>query len=524
LTTGQVVALTIGQIGALTTSQVVSFKVSQVAALTVDQISSFNTSQITAFSANQIGALSGNQITALTLAEVTALTTTQITYLKSSQIAAFTSDQLGALTNAQIAALTIAQIAALTTSQISNLQNTQVAALTTSQIAGLKTSQLGALNYDQIESLTTAQVVALTVSQTSALSTTQIVALTTAQVAALTSTQFPALKTGQIVALSTNQIVAISVNDIAALTGAQVDALTSSQHAALTTSQLAALPIGSPIILDLTGDGITTQSILAGVKFDLFATGQKVDTGWVAGGDGLLALDRNHDGLINDGSELFGTATRLPDGSKAADGYAALRALDLNGDGAINRQDAAYGDLRVWVDTNADGISQAGELHTLAALGIASLQTEAAVTAVKNNGNWVGLTSSYQSTDGSIHDSADVWFVAKATAPAVPTTLAPTQALGAKVNLLVHAIGAFDAPQRAAQSNAPNLLAADNAALASINLAAANVADMVEELKKFDAHGGTLGSTLTTTASGQGLNPPGQQHALLAGVLASHLK
>ncbi|MBK6559925.1 MAG: hypothetical protein IPG16_22950 [Comamonadaceae bacterium] len=74
----------------------------------------------------------------------------------------------------------------------------------------------------------------------------------------------------------------------------------------------------TPLVLDLNGDGITTQSISAGTEFDLLAGGRKIHTGWVSGGDGLLVLDRNHDGVINDGSELFGEATRLSSGETAA--------------------------------------------------------------------------------------------------------------------------------------------------------------------------------------------------------------
>jgi hypothetical protein len=70
-------------------------------------------------------------------------------------------------------------------------------------------------------------------------------------------------------------------------------------------------------------------TIAAGVKFDLFADGNSVRTGWVSSGDGLLVLDRNADGQVNDGSELFGSSTTLASGERAADGYVALRELDF---------------------------------------------------------------------------------------------------------------------------------------------------------------------------------------------------
>ena len=157
-------------------------------------------------------------------------------------------------------------------------------------------------------------------------------------------------------------------------------------------------------MLDLDGNGVRTLSIAAGVQFDIRGDGQAVNTGWVDNKDGLLALDRDGDGVINDGGELFGSATTLADGTKAADGYAALAALDGNGDGQLSEADEAFGALRVWVDGNSDGISQADELKTLAQLGIATIATGASNALTQQNGNMIGLTSSYTGTDGSVHD------------------------------------------------------------------------------------------------------------------------
>jgi hypothetical protein len=89
----------------------------------------------------------------------------------------------------------------------------------------------------------------------------------------------------------------------------------------------------------------------------------------------------------------------------------------------VDSQDAQYGNLRVWVDANADGVSQADELKTLASLNVASLTVAAQETSVVDQGNWIGLQSSYTSSDGSVHAVADVWFLAERTA-----TL--TQAMG----------------------------------------------------------------------------------------------
>jgi hypothetical protein len=169
------------------------------------------------------------------------------------------------------------------------------------------------------------------------------------------------------------------------------------------------------------------------------ANGQPVQTGWVGSGDGLLVMDRNQDGSINDGSELFGTSTVMADGSKAVDGYQALAQLDTNQDGVISSVDAQFAKLGVWVDGNADGQTGVGEVKSLAQLNIAQLSLNAQVTTDTNNGNLVGLTSSYQTTDGVNHIAADVWFVVNPAQPSQPVH--PTQPTS--TTRLAQAIGQF---------------------------------------------------------------------------------
>ncbi|MGH8614789.1 MAG: hypothetical protein ACREYF_22870 [Gammaproteobacteria bacterium] len=118
----------------------------------------------------------------------------------------------------------------------------------------------------------------------------------------------------------------------------------------------------SPIVLDLDGDGVETKDLQNGVFFDHDANGFAQQSGWVRPDDGLLAWDRNSDGQINDGRELFGSGTVLRNGSKAANGFAALADLDDNRDGKIDANDAAWASLRVWKDTNGDAHTDAGEL------------------------------------------------------------------------------------------------------------------------------------------------------------------
>jgi serine-aspartate repeat-containing protein C/D/E len=121
----------------------------------------------------------------------------------------------------------------------------------------------------------------------------------------------------------------------------------------------------SPIALDLNGDGIKTVSIDQGVKFDLLNTGNAVNVGWISSGDGLLAVDNNGNGQIDNRAELFGGGV--------GEGFAKLASFDSNHDGFVTAQDADFGKLKVWQDKNTNGTTDANELFSLADLGIASL-------------------------------------------------------------------------------------------------------------------------------------------------------
>ena len=176
----------------------------------------------------------------------------------------------------------------------------------------------------------------------------------------------------------------------------------------------------SPITLDLNGNQNLSVSFNQGVRFDLKASGSLLKTGWVESGDGLLAMDRNGDGIINSGAELFGNSTRLPNGKPAANGFAALSALDANQDKVIDAKDAAWSKLKVWIDRNSDGKTDPGELVSLDNVGITSLRLGAKSSTATENGNKFALISSYAKTDGSHGLMADVWFRTKsADAPEV---------------------------------------------------------------------------------------------------------
>ncbi|MBI2732870.1 MAG: hypothetical protein HYX44_06090 [Aquabacterium sp.] len=218
-----------------------------------------------------------------------------------------------------------------------------------------------------------------------------------------------ALNTNQIQAFTVDQMAVFETTDLAAFSMEQSAALTAPQLNALNTEQSAALTAVSPIVLDLNGDGVHTLAASRGVHFDLMGTGIEHHVGWVAPTDGLLVMDRNGDGKINDGKELFGTATMV-DGHRAGDGYAAMRGEDSNHDGKLTAADAHFNELKVWVDANSDGITQSGELHSLASLGIIELDLHAQHGSTRDNGNLLGLVSDYKTSDGHTHAMADVWF------------------------------------------------------------------------------------------------------------------
>ncbi|MDX9692084.1 MAG: calcium-binding protein, partial [Acholeplasmataceae bacterium] len=133
-------------------------------------------------------------------------------------------------------------------------------------------------------------------------------------------------------------------------------------------------PPRDPLSLDLNKDGkISTISKNPGVYFDLDNSNFAEKTSWIAPEDGLLVLDRNANGKIDGGAELFGTETFLADGTLASNGYLALKELDSNNDGVISDADQIYHQLRLWQDINSNGVSENGELKSLLELGIKSI-------------------------------------------------------------------------------------------------------------------------------------------------------
>lgn len=172
-----------------------------------------------------------------------------------------------------------------------------------------------------------------------------------------------------------------------------------------------------PLILDLDGNGVQTTALTnSGTYFDMDANGYAEHTAWVSAGDGILFQDLNHDGLVTNGTELFGpqllTNGQTNLGVNGTDGFTALAALDSNHDGKIDASDPGFANLMV--------LKGDGTTYTLAQLGITSLNLtnttnfnldsngalpahthEQLASWTDANGNLVQATGSYTKADGS---------------------------------------------------------------------------------------------------------------------------
>lgn len=137
-----------------------------------------------------------------------------------------------------------------------------------------------------------------------------------------------------------------------------------------------------PLIVDTSGRGYRLTDVADGVQFDINGDGRTEQLSLTDPDRdvGFLAVDRNGNGVIDDGEELFGSATPIawPSGvTRASNGFEALATLDRADapDGTVDASDPGFATLMIWIDRNHDGRSQQSEISIAASLGLIGIET-----------------------------------------------------------------------------------------------------------------------------------------------------
>ena len=125
-----------------------------------------------------------------------------------------------------------------------------------------------------------------------------------------------------------------------------------------------------PLVIDLNNDGIKGTNLDYKINFDLDNNGFKEATSWIDNNDAFIAIDKNNNGTIDNGSELFGNKSISNNvyaytNPNAKNGFESLKEFDSNNDGIIDEKDKEFTNLLLWQDKNYNGISETDELIKL---------------------------------------------------------------------------------------------------------------------------------------------------------------
>ena len=214
-----------------------------------------------------------------------------------------------------------------------------------------------------------------------------------------------------------------------------------------------------PIVLDLDGNGAEFISLAAGIRFDYDGDGLPTLTAWAGKNDGILAIDLNGNGKVDNGSEIVFGGNGLTDLQGLAAHY------DSNHDGVLDAKDADFAKFGVWQDANSNGVADAGEFKSLSAAGIVSisLTSDNKVYSAAAGDVTVNGTATYTKADGTTSTLADATFATDAERQAVTAQLTSTATAATGV-VAAAIVAASDAPEAQA---APAAAANDDTAPAA---------------------------------------------------------